>query len=135
LALCWKLILSCPETQEDEEFFPFLQMLRRKFQKSLGGGTVRGEGDGLLVCRTVPGSARPGTTVSACVRQVGKNYEYVSPLTVEYLTNEDLFDRLETVLFFRLFTGEGDMENMGRRNTEPTGLKARVLPGLPSCPD
>ncbi len=86
LALCWKLILSCPETQEDEEFFPFLQMLRRKFQKSLGGGTVRGEGGGLLVCRTVPGTTRPGTTVSACVRQVRKNYEYVSPLTVEYFT-------------------------------------------------
>ncbi len=49
--------------------------------------------------------------------------------------NDDLFDRLETVSFFRLFTGEGDMENMGCGNTEPRGLKARVLPLLPSCPD
>ncbi len=30
-------------------------------------------------------------------------------------TNDDLFDRLETVRFFRLFTGEGDMENTGPR--------------------
>ncbi len=42
--------------------------------------------------------------------------------------NDDLFDRLETVRFFCLFTGEGDMENTGRGNTEPRGLKARVLP-------
>ncbi len=42
--------------------------------------------------------------------------------------NDDLFDRLETVRFFRLFTGEGDMGNTGRGNTEPRGLKARVLP-------
>ncbi len=44
------------------------------------------------------------------------------------ITNDDLFDRLETVHFFRLFTGEGDKENTGRGNTEPRGLKARVLP-------
>ncbi len=44
------------------------------------------------------------------------------------LLNDDLFDRLETVRFFRLFTREGDMENTGRGNTEPRGLKARVLP-------
>jgi hypothetical protein len=42
--------------------------------------------------------------------------------------NNDLFDRLETVRFFRLFTGEGDMENMGPGNIEPRGLKARILP-------
>ncbi len=52
-----------------------------------------------------------------------------------FRTNDDLFHRLETVRFFRLFTGEGDMENTGRGNTEPRGLKARVLPWLPSCPD
>jgi len=46
----------------------------------------------------------------------------------EVCTNDDLFHRLETVHFFRLFTGEGDMENMGRGSTEPRGLKARVLP-------
>ncbi len=28
--------------------------------------------------------------------------------------NDDLFDRLETVRFFPLFTGEGDMENTYR---------------------
>ena len=49
--------------------------------------------------------------------------------------NDNLFDRLETVHFFRLFTGEGDMENTGRGNTEPRGIKARVLLLLPSCPD
>jgi hypothetical protein len=43
-------------------------------------------------------------------------------------SNDDLFRRLETVHFFRLFTGEGDMENTGRGNTEPRGLKSRVLP-------
>ena len=43
-------------------------------------------------------------------------------------SNDDLFHRLETVHFFRPFTGEGDMENTGRGNTEPRGLKARVLP-------
>jgi hypothetical protein len=42
--------------------------------------------------------------------------------------NDDLFHRLETVHIFRLFTGEGDMENTGRGNTEPRGLKAIVLP-------
>ncbi len=42
--------------------------------------------------------------------------------------NDDLFHRLETVHFFRLFTGEGDIENTGRGITEPRGLKARVLP-------
>jgi hypothetical protein len=47
---------------------------------------------------------------------------------VRVATNDDLFHRLETVHFFRLFTGEGDMENTGRGNTEPRGLKARVLP-------
>ncbi len=44
------------------------------------------------------------------------------------ITNDDLFDRLETVHFFRLFTGEGDKENTGRGNTEPRDLKTRVLP-------
>jgi hypothetical protein len=44
------------------------------------------------------------------------------------LSNDDLFDRLETVLFFRLFTREGYMEYTGSGNTEPRGLKARVLP-------
>jgi hypothetical protein len=43
-------------------------------------------------------------------------------------TNDDLFHRLETVHFFRPFAGEGDMENTARGNTEPKGLKARVLP-------
>ena len=43
------------------------------------------------------------------------------------VSNDDLFRRLETVYVFRLFTGEGDMENTGRGNTEPRGLKARVL--------
>ncbi len=43
-------------------------------------------------------------------------------------TNDDLFDRLENVRFFRLFTGKGDMEYTGCGNTEPRGLKARVLP-------
>ncbi len=43
-------------------------------------------------------------------------------------SNDDLFDRLETVHFFRLFAGEGDMENTDRGNPEPRGLKARVLP-------
>jgi hypothetical protein len=47
---------------------------------------------------------------------------------LKVLTNDDLFDRKETVRFFRLFTGEGDMENTGRGYTEPRGLKARVLP-------
>ncbi len=42
--------------------------------------------------------------------------------------NNDLFHRLETVYFFRPFTGEGDMENTGRGNTEHRGLKAIVLP-------
>ncbi len=46
-------------------------------------------------------------------------------------TNDDLFHGPETVHFFRLFTGEGDMENTGRGNTEPRGLKAEVL----YCPD
>ncbi len=46
-------------------------------------------------------------------------------------TNDDLFHRLETVRFFRLFTGEADLEYTGCDNTEPRGLKgvkARVLP-------
>jgi hypothetical protein len=51
-----------------------------------------------------------------------------SKRTVYADSNDDVFDRLETVRFFRLFTSEGDMENTGRGNTEPRGLKARVLP-------
>ena len=47
-------------------------------------------------------------------------------MTAVVLRNDDLFHRLETVHFFRLFTGEGDMENTGRGNTEPRDLKARV---------
>jgi hypothetical protein len=43
-------------------------------------------------------------------------------------SNDDIFDRLETILFFRLFTREGDMEYTGCGNTEHRGLKARVLP-------
>ena len=43
-------------------------------------------------------------------------------------SNDDLFDRLETVRFFRLFTHEGDIEYKGCSNTEQRGLKARVLP-------
>ena len=43
-------------------------------------------------------------------------------------TNDDLFDRLETVRFFRLFTAEGDMEYTGCGNTEHRGLKSRALP-------
>ncbi len=42
--------------------------------------------------------------------------------------NDDLFHRLETVHFFLLFTGEGDIENTDQGNTEPRGLKAGVLP-------
>ena len=67
------------EVDESNEYFPFLQMLRRKFQKSLGqsGGKKEQEEEevdgGLLVCRTVPGQRRPGTTVSVCVRQVGRH--------------------------------------------------------------
>jgi hypothetical protein len=38
-------------------------------------------------------------------------------------TNDDLFDRLETVHFFRLFTGEGDMENTGQGNIAQISLK------------
>ncbi len=49
-------------------------------------------------------------------------------LLIAIRNNDDLFDRLETIRFFRHFTGEGDMENTGRGNTEPRGLKARVLP-------
>ncbi len=45
------------------------------------------------------------------------------------------FERLQTVCFFRLFTREGDMEYTGCGNTDHRGLKARVLPWLPSCPD
>ena len=56
----------------------------------------------------------------------GATAGFVSKLAVR--SNDDLFDRLETVHFFRLFTGEGDLENAGRGNTEPRGLKARVLP-------
>ncbi len=44
-------------------------------------------------------------------------------------------DRLETVCFFRLFIREGDMEYTGCDNKEHRGLKARVLPWMPSCPD
>ncbi len=36
--------------------------------------------------------------------------------------------RLDTVRFFRLFTGEGDMGNTGRGNTQHRGLKVRILP-------
>jgi hypothetical protein len=69
------LILSCPdldnEDQQSAEFLPFVQMLRRKFQKSLGASNDDGEDSkSLLVCRTVPGQERPGRTVSVCVRQV-----------------------------------------------------------------
>ncbi len=45
------------------------------------------------------------------------------------------FDRLETVFFFCLFTRKGDMAYKGSDNTEHRGLKARVLPWLPSCKD
>ncbi len=40
----------------------------------------------------------------------------------EVQCNDDLFDRLETVSFFHLFTGEGDMEYTGCGNTEHRGL-------------
>jgi hypothetical protein len=55
-----------------------------------------------------------------CTGHPGSSY----PVTI----NDDLFHRLETVRFFRIFTGEGDTENTGCSNTEPRGLKARVLP-------
>jgi hypothetical protein len=50
-------------------------------------------------------------------------------LLIAIRNNDDLFDRLETVRFFRLFTGEGDMENTGRGNTELRGQR------LEYCPD
>ncbi len=46
-----------------------------------------------------------------------------------------LIDCMENVPFFRLFTSEGDMEYTGCGNTEYRGLKAIVLPWLPSCSD
>jgi hypothetical protein len=70
----------------------------------------------LLLCRYGRGSTRCPLTLQIRPRK------YMVP------TYNDLFHRLETVHFFRLFTGEGDMENTGRGNTEPRGLKARVLP-------
>ena len=81
-SLSWKLILSCPDMPSPEdktsaEFVPLIQTLRRKFQKSLGHNTTGGKEEedqsGLLVCRTVPGQRRPGTTVAVCVRQVGRS--------------------------------------------------------------
>ncbi len=49
----------------------------------------------------------------------GDVYEHICTVVVQL---DDLFHRLEeTVHFFRLFTGESDMENMGRGNTEPKG--------------
>ncbi len=60
-------------------------------------------------------------SVGTVIYIMRKGYSCASP-------NDDLFDRLETVRFFRLFTGEGDMEDTGRGNTEHRGLKARVLP-------
>jgi hypothetical protein len=54
----------------------------------------------------------------------GDMYEHICTVVVQL--NDDLFHRLETVHFFRLFTGEGDVENTGRGNTEPRDLKARV---------
>jgi hypothetical protein len=64
-------------------------------------------------------------------RTYRKEYSHKVHVYLEYHSvcpNDDLFDRLETVRFFRLFTREGNMENRGRGNTEPRGLKARVLP-------
>ncbi len=46
----------------------------------------------------------------------------------QFYTSTIYFDRLETVSFFRLFTGERDMEYTGCGNTEHRGVKARVLP-------
>jgi hypothetical protein len=96
-SLSWKLILSCPDLASDEhqpasEFLPFVQMLRRKFQKSLGGSSISDDTNkSLLVCRTVPGQERPGRTVSVCVRQV-------TPADLEAAT----FSELERK---RLFSG------------------------------
>jgi hypothetical protein len=57
----------------------------------------------------------------------GRSHSTHCTLYMNARVNDDLFDRLETVRIFLFFTGEGDMENMGRGNTEPRGLKARVL--------
>ncbi len=38
-------------------------------------------------------------------------YTHAPSTHLDVQSNDDLFDRLETVRLFRLFTGEGDMEN------------------------
>ncbi len=53
--------------------------------------------------------------VSISAKKSKKNFMLVYLV----LSNDDLFDRLETVLFFRLFTREGAMEYTGSGNTEP----------------
>eukprot|EP00092_Neocalanus_flemingeri_P027091 GFUD01029377.1.p1 GENE.GFUD01029377.1~~GFUD01029377.1.p1 ORF type:complete len:2023 (+),score=566.09 GFUD01029377.1:57-6125(+) len=61
----WKLILSLPEVEDDSSSRPFMEMLKRKFRKSLSGS----KDEDLLVCQTVPHS---GTAISVCVREVGE---------------------------------------------------------------
>jgi hypothetical protein len=41
----------------------------------------------------------------ACMQQC--RHAVHADVSLAYITNDDLFDRLETVRFFRLFTGEG----------------------------
>lgn len=59
----WKLLLSMPEVDDNSVCRPFLEMLRRKFRKSLSSSQELE--DGLLVCQNVP-------NFSVCVREIGQ---------------------------------------------------------------
>ncbi len=72
--------------------------------------------------------ARSGTLQEIPLMSISCEDTGVDLNNCDICINDDLFNRLEIVRFFHLFTGEGDMENTGRGNTEPRGLKARVLP-------
>ncbi len=75
-----------------------------------------------------------GERESASQKLKGEPFHVWQRLT-KYRSTMIYLIEIETVCFFRLFTREGYMENTGCGNTEHRGLKARVLPGLPSCPD
>jgi len=59
IRLHWKLLLSLPESDGSSAFHPFLQMLKRKFRKSMPDS----EKENLLVCQNTE-------KYSICVRQV-----------------------------------------------------------------
>jgi len=114
----WKLLLSCPEVEDDSVCRPYLEMLRRKFRKSMSSSQELESG--LLGCHIVP-------NCSVCVREVG-------PADLEQVTYSEkhrrkIFGGTSCVMFVFLDTEE--TEEKAKERLEAVLVNRPRIPPVP----